>query len=241
MELTTLSNYDNISEIVQRAATLCSLSYGDYPTLWDAKGTIPQLGMEWMIGNKETFEDSEIQFLVFRGTESGNLIDWKNNLDASTDELGYHSGWSKAWLYAALDITDALESWEESKGTKKTLVCCGHSRGGALAKLAQANLHDRLESVEILVITFGAPPICKELNWRLRGQCANFVTQGDLVPYMLRPLGYSDDTSLLLKSGQPTFFWMRNPLRAHSMDNYIEALENDSYDNYLLINHDKLF
>lgn len=129
--------------------------------------------------------------------------EWLSNLDLSDEESGDHGG----YVRAAQDIDREIATWAEESartGAEVSVLLVGHSRGGAVANLAAADLDDarvRTASAEhaaarvdrVYAYTFASP--CTTLNAGAQaeryGNIFNIVNPSDLMPFLpLKDWGY---------------------------------------------------
>jgi triacylglycerol lipase len=101
-------------------------------------------------------EDGVRRYLVFRGTESRNHIDWMRDAEfrpvTGVFETQVHSGFRRALDEVWHDIVPAVS------GNDRGLVITGHSLGAGLATLAAARLVAADQDVDD-VYTFGSPRV----------------------------------------------------------------------------------
>jgi triacylglycerol lipase len=125
--------------------------------------------------------------VAFRGTDAGELADWKTNLrhKPTSGPFGLvHSGYLAAVDLLWPRLTASLQRMRENN---QTLLLTGHSMGGALAVVAAAKFS--AEGVIPLagLYTFGQPAVAEaafetELASRIAGRYFRFVNSIDMVP-----------------------------------------------------------
>ena len=125
--------------------------------------------------------------VAFRGTDAGELADWKTNLQhkPTSGPFGLvHSGYLAAVDLLWPRLTASLQRMRENN---QTLLLTGHSMGGALAVVAAAKF--AAEGILPLagLYTFGQPAVAEaafenELASRMAGRYFRFVNSIDMVP-----------------------------------------------------------
>lgn len=194
-------------------------------------------------------EGYEHNFIVFRGTETGESVSWKDiwtNLKFSLAQVPdnryqLHRGFFAAWqevsplVFASSHTLQAQQVWEDGKF--KPFVITGHSLGAAMALLAAATF----KPAEC--VTFGGPRVggrffVEEVEDAC--QLRRWVNAGDWCPRLPPPvLGYrhAGELHLLTRTGG---YWV-NPPRSllvgevirdafnrrerHDIEAYVERLE----------------
>ena len=191
---------------------------------------------------------SECCIFAFRGTEIGDLNDWRTIASISSSEtpLGdVHEGFWDATLL----FSDELQEFERQTGDRSAFLS-GHSLGGAMACLACVRLDDALNGV----YTFAQPPVgTREFGaqfiTRFGPAYSRIINALDDVPKIpipfldaaksFRPMGPAFE---LFRNGElrskPSFWltlrdrlasarypWERVSFRLHSMDEHIRRLE----------------
>jgi triacylglycerol lipase len=125
--------------------------------------------------------------VAFRGTDAGELADWKTNLQHTPTSGPFglvHSGYLAAVDLLWPRLTASLQRMRENN---QTLLLTGHSMGGALAVVAAAKF--AAEGILPLagLYTFGQPAVAEaafetELASRIAGRYFRFVNSIDMVP-----------------------------------------------------------
>ena len=161
--------------------------------------------------------DDGLAFIVIRGSENSNA-DWRINLeDGLTDTMlqpdaklrahlksrhgpgvervldavaahpGRHLGFAIAWAV----IEDKVVRYLATLPVGTPVILTGHSQGGAVAKLAAADLAGRGHDIAA-VVTFGAPPagntafVAAYTTAGLDQRTVRFEATGDSVPRIMR-------------------------------------------------------
>eukprot|EP01039_Chlorochromonas_danica_P001133 gene1133-1237_t len=139
----------------------------------------------------------DLLVLSFRGTHSlenhlNNLRYFQeplHSLFSPTAEEAVHGGFQAAYLSLREEIMPVLQTFMKKHKKVKTVLCVGHSLGGALATLAALDLKVSGEAAEVQVITFGAPPVGNQLfATYAEGQISQYVrvvNRQDPVPISL--------------------------------------------------------
>mmetsp|Transcript_35758 Transcript_35758/g.52400 ORF Transcript_35758/g.52400 Transcript_35758/m.52400 type:complete len:416 (+) Transcript_35758:109-1356(+) len=136
---------------------------------------------------------------VFRGTESTNLDDWKQNIDPRTDEVcnddggccDARQGFVRAYEAPFKDQfeADLVECAASCDDPDECVVLTGHSQGGAIANLAAIINVD----LNPYVITFGQPAAvhepCPYINSEKYYHYINSVMDGDELEHDVVPFG----------------------------------------------------
>ena len=125
--------------------------------------------------------------VAFRGTDAGELADWKTNLQHKPASGAFglvHSGYLAAVDLLWPRITASLERMRENE---QTLLLTGHSMGGALAVVAAAKFAADAAIPVAGLYTFGQPAVAeasfeRELATRVGGRYFRFVNSVDMVP-----------------------------------------------------------
>ena len=166
----------------------------------------------------------KLAFIVFRGSEMA-LNDWINNLQVMKTSIGttkVHTGWAFAVLGTFPSLMKAVT---ELALLGYSLILTGHSRGGALAKIASV-----LIPFPTTCITFGAPPVAAQgelggqdpaqygLN-KKQNEFFHFVNEGDWIPSLLLPFGYGMDSYIRLPAPEE-----KGLLAAHRLGAYYRSL-----------------
>lgn len=125
--------------------------------------------------------------VAFRGTDAGDLADWKTNLQHKPTSGPFgrvHSGYLAAVDLLWPRLTASLQRMRENN---QTLLLTGHSMGGALAVVGAAKF--AAEGIIPLagLYTFGQPAVAEaafetQLASRLGGRYFRFVNSIDMVP-----------------------------------------------------------
>ena len=112
-------------------------------------------------------DENNIIIICFRGTQLNELPDLLADLKvwrSTSDERGLvHTGFKEALDNVYPDILNLLDSMDLSLDSKPTIICTGHSLGGALATI----MASRIDAQELY--TFGSPRVgdrafVKEMN-----------------------------------------------------------------------------
>lgn len=130
---------------------------------------------------------ADVIIVAFRGTDAGELADWKTN--AQTTPVPGPFGLVHSGYLAAVDLlwprlTASLQRMRENN---QSLLLTGHSMGGALAVVASAKFAADGAVPIAGLYTFGQPAVAEpafesELAARLDGRYFRFVNSVDLVP-----------------------------------------------------------
>lgn len=125
--------------------------------------------------------------VAFRGTDAGEIDDWKTNLQRTPAAGPFglvHSG-----FLAAVDLLwpRLLAALEKNRDNQQALLLTGHSMGGALAVLAAAKFAADGAIPIAGLYTFGQPAVAeasfeRELSTRVEGRYFRFVNSADMVP-----------------------------------------------------------
>lgn len=125
--------------------------------------------------------------VAFRGTDAGEIDDWKTNLQHKPAAGAFglaHSGY-----LAAVDLLwpRLTASIEQMRDNQQTLLLTGHSMGGALAVVAAAKFAAEGAIPVAGLYTFGQPAVAdasfhRELATRVEDRYFRFVNSSDMVP-----------------------------------------------------------
>ncbi len=141
--------------------------------------------------------------VAFRGTDAGELADWKTNWQHKPAPGAFglvHSGYLSAVDLLWPRLTASLE---RMRNNQQTLLLTGHSMGGALAVVAAAKFSADGAIPVAGLYTFGQPSVAeasfeRELGTRVGGRYFRFVNSSDMVP------GLAVDTAFA-RGGQQLF------------------------------------
>jgi predicted lipase len=140
-------------------------------------------------------------FIVFNGTQVGELKDWKTDFSFNKYPYGntntkieVHRGFYLAYCSVRPSIHSTIKRW---LSTDKIIYCIGHSLGGALATLCsvdvQYNFNDWPRVLDTVLISFGAPKVFNKEgveSFKKRvTEVMRFTNRYDIVP-LLPPVGY---------------------------------------------------
>jgi triacylglycerol lipase len=125
--------------------------------------------------------------VAFRGTDAGELADWKTNLNHSPTAVAFglvHSGYLAAVELMWPRLTASLARMREGE---QSLLLTGHSMGGALAVVAAAKFASEGSIPIAGLYTFGQPALADpafeaELARRVDSRYFRFVNSIDMVP-----------------------------------------------------------
>jgi len=125
--------------------------------------------------------------VAFRGTDAGEIADWKTNLQHKPTSGAFglvHSGYHAAVELLWPRLTASLQRMREGN---QTLLLTGHSMGGALAVVAAAKFAAEGTIPIAGLYTFGQPAVAErafesELASRIGGQYFRFINSIDMVP-----------------------------------------------------------
>jgi triacylglycerol lipase len=130
---------------------------------------------------------SDCIIVAFRGTDAGELADWKTNVKHTPAPGAFglaHSGY-----LAAVDLLwpRLMASLEPMRDNQQTLLLTGHSMGGALAVVAASRFAAEGAIPVTGLYTFGQPAVAdavfhRELATRVEGRYFRFVNSSDMVP-----------------------------------------------------------
>jgi predicted lipase len=168
--------------------------------------------------------DHNTVYAVFRGTKNiSNILTNVNirlvNID---DNVKVHSGFYKRYQQISEVLFSSLAHLK-----KKSIVCCGHSMGAAIATIAAYNLAQSKYKVKLY--TFGSPQVGNiyfkakmaklvPLSWR-------FVNSNDVVVRSIpRSDVYHIGILMMIKPVDDT------SVEAHRMKAYLEGIESKKYD-----------
>lgn len=181
-----------MSNVNLRAAIVSNLAYGDAEG-FQAAGFTNICAITDTETDTECFlvEDDKYIYFTARGTEK-DLVDLRTDMRFLQKEVfskyNLHRGFYEAYRSIAPELTEEL--WprrleqDMEPTTRKPLVFCGHSLGGAIATIAAAS-----HGPDYL-ITFGQPPVGgKAFAMHMDGLATTytrFVLDGDPVPRLLK-------------------------------------------------------
>ena len=125
--------------------------------------------------------------VAFRGTDAGELADWKTNVNHAPTAGAFglvHSGYLAAVDLMWPRLTAALARLREGE---QSLLLTGHSMGGALAVVAAAKFASEGAMPIAGLYTFGQPALADpafeaELARRVERRYFRFVNSVDMVP-----------------------------------------------------------
>ncbi len=157
-------------------------------------------------------------FFVFRGTEETStdiktdLKFWRTKYKNFKVHTGFYDAFEKIKQQAIVDVTYA-------KNTKKHVVYCGHSMGGALATIMCCDvLPDSL-------ITFGCPRVSGGIIFTEHMSSINnrrYVNSGDIVSGLpMYIFGYTHHCENILLEQR-----FGNIFKSHYSTNYVLALQS---------------
>ncbi len=149
-------------------------------------------------------ENDATLLIAFRGTTS--IRDWITDarilqLDGPTGKV--HKGFLDAWR----DVEAAVRGKIAGTGPRRIWIC-GHSLGGALAKVAAASLHFGNPPVAVQgVVTFGQPRVgnarfAAAFDAAFGGRSFRFINDRDIVPRVPPGLEYTHDGGRLFINSQ---------------------------------------
>lgn len=159
----------------------------------------------WKRGNAEGMGviSKGTAYIVFRGTEPGQMKDWMTDLTARPSpfpRFGNNAFVHRGFEAYTLCLSDEFIAFANKYKVDKRIVFCGHSLGGSAAILAAAMLSDGLSSN---VITFGGAPagnsqFVEKYNSRLGSSTLRFEHGIDVVPVLPDLLPWLEHVSLRL-------------------------------------------
>lgn len=125
--------------------------------------------------------------VAFRGTDAGELADWKTNMQRAPAPGPFgqvHSGYLAAVDLLWPRLTASLQRMREGE---QSLLLTGHSMGGALAVVAAAKFASSGAIPIAGLYTFGQPAVADpgfeaELARRVGGRYFRFINSIDMVP-----------------------------------------------------------
>jgi len=99
--------------------------------------------------------ESGVNFIAFRGTDSDDIGEWIQNLNADLDSSStsskFHSGFWNFHELVEVAVTDWVKSFNG-----QPIVLCGHSLGGAIAIISM--ITDKTDAISA-VYNFGSPRV----------------------------------------------------------------------------------
>lgn len=129
---------------------------------------------------RRTYEGKNYYLIVIRSTNRG---EWYSNFDFAPSHSN-ETELAENFYLAAGDIFGSVKSVLDAD-PDRTVIVCGHSRGGSTANLLGVMLDDKYGSENVYVYTFATP-------MTVRGQAAekqydnifNFINANDIVTYL---------------------------------------------------------
>jgi hypothetical protein len=175
-------------------ASLCSVAsqlvYQSDEQVKEALGPLQASGLSLIVEQNHRcllLAYADCIIVAFRGTDAGELADWKTNVrhKPATGPFGLvHSGYLSAVDLLWPRITASLQRMRENN---QTLLLTGHSMGGALAVVAAAKFAADAAIPITGLYTFGQPLVAdrvfdSELLSRVEGRYFRFMNSIDMVP-----------------------------------------------------------
>ena len=146
----------------------------------------------WKHGNAEGMGiiSKGTAYIVFRGTEPGQMKDWMTDLTARPSpfpRFGNNAFVHLGFEAYTLCLEDEFLAFANKYRKNRRLVICGHSLGGSAAYVCASQLGGSVGRCE--VITFGAAPtgnreFVKEFNHLYGEQTFRFEHGIDIVPVL---------------------------------------------------------
>jgi hypothetical protein len=219
-----------------------------FPMFIDGNPQSDAQAYAWLLEDTKNKSSTPKQymFICFRGTESKR--DMLANIDIRhekiKDNICVHSGFMGQFKSVEEEICKILDQHESEYST---IVCCGHSLGGALAMIAAPILAERYKTKELRCYTYGAPRVgngdfCKWFKGLVKINC-RVVNERD--PVTMIPLSFlyvhvddgicfkDDNTHVIIKRDLPWYlrlitYWKKLNLseliKEHDARLYIERL-----------------
>jgi hypothetical protein len=141
-------------EICQRAPKLSDISYCTTP-----ERHLAIIGFE---------ESTKNLHLIFRGTLSKSLDNWKTDIDykrvpySNCAGCEVHQGFFEAYSGLRKCLVSKYLNYQKTKAPKNVIVT-GHSLGGALATLATADMFAADKKHALYLVTYGSPKVGNKL------------------------------------------------------------------------------
>ena len=168
--------------------------------------------------------DNKTVFVVFRGTV--NKQNLKTNINirfADVEEkVKIHLGFYKRYERIAEELFSVLEKYK-----KKSVVCCGHSMGAAVASIAAFKLAQ--SKFKVKLFTFGSPQVgnihFKDMMTNLVPLSWRFVNSNDMVVRSVPRNSYHHIGILMMIKPQ-----IDSSINAHKMKAYVSGIQSKKYD-----------
>lgn len=185
-------------------------------------------------------------YVCFRGTESTRdvLADIDIIFDTLEGDIRVHAGFHHQYksmenkLYNFLD--ELVDKYE-------TIVCCGHSLGGALAALSAPIIAERYPTKDVRCYTYGAPRVGNKsfITWFNKTVADSCRVVNERDPVTQIPLGFEyvhagggiclkDDNKFQVLKGDIPWYWrlfyslkrlnFRGIIKEHDTSLYIDRL-----------------
>jgi predicted lipase len=161
----------------------------------------------------------KISYVVFRGTKDiynvkTNMKIFSSNFYNSVVHRGFHTRFLK------------LRDFMYQNLKHKSVVCTGHSLGGAVATLAAIDL--RMNKYHVSLFTFATPPIgnmeFKFLHDKYMEKSWRFIHMNDTITNTLRLL------SFVIVGHVFVIHVNINSIQSHRMVRYVESVRSQKYD-----------
>ncbi len=187
------------------------LTHNDVVTAAQLSLDVYHLPLDWLV-----HEQDGTTWVAIEGSDES--VDWRRNLEFVFTADDVHAGFAN---YATLLMAQILSAGT-SFDSRKRLILCGHSLGGAVATIIASHMQDHFPRLGL--VTFGSPrPGGRKFRDRLQVEHKRFVHGDDIVPHLpssLLGFRHTVPEQMLPIAGD-------TPLRGiadHDMDFYLNAL-----------------
>ena len=162
------------------------------------------------------YSEADTTWLAIEGSDCG--LDWRRNLEFVFTAEDVHAGFAN---YATLLMAQMLSAGT-SFDSRKRLILCGHSLGGAVATIIASHLQPSFPHLGL--ITFGSPrPGGRRFRDRFQVPHLRYVHGDDIVPHLpstLLGFRHTVHPQVLPIPGDSVFGGVAD----HEMTGYLNAL-----------------
>jgi pimeloyl-ACP methyl ester carboxylesterase len=187
------------------------ITHNDVMTAATLSIDVYHLPLDWLV-----HEQDDTVWVAIEGSDES--VDWRRNLEMLYTSSDTHAGFENYSTRLMAEMLAAGTSFD----SRKRLILCGHSLGGAVATIIASHMQDHFPRLGL--VTFGSPrPGGRKFRDRLQVEHKRFVHGDDIVPHLpssLLGFRHTVPEQMLPIAGD-------TPLRGiadHDMDFYLNAL-----------------